>query len=69
MDQGRRVLIVEDNATNMQLAVFLLEASGFMVDAATSMMCSFFSALMRTPERAVVLEQPNLSGIQSAQVI
>jgi two-component system cell cycle response regulator DivK len=31
---GRRVLIVDDNALNIELAAFVLEAAGFIVDVA-----------------------------------
>ena len=71
--KGRRILLAEDNDLNAEIAVTLLEESGFKVDRATDgMQC--ISILQEKPEGYydVVLmdiQMPNMDGYKTTRLI
>ena len=68
MDRGRRVLIVEDNATNLQLATFLLEVAGFVVDAASSASEGLAKARATVPHVILMdVELPEVDGLTATR--
>jgi two-component system, cell cycle response regulator DivK len=62
-----RVLIVEDNAANMQLAVFLLESMGHTVLGATDAEAGL--TLARDEHPALILMDIQLPGIDGLEAI
>ncbi|MES2180092.1 MAG: response regulator [Gemmatimonadota bacterium] len=64
------VLIVEDNAANMKLAVFLLESAGHAVLSATNAEAGL--ALARTEHPALILmdiQLPGMDGIEATGIL
>ena len=59
------ILIVEDNATNMQLAVFLLDSAGYTVLTATNAEAGL--ALAREQRPAMILMDIQLPGIDGLE--
>ncbi len=65
-----KVLVVEDNAANMTLAVFLLESVGHSVIAATSAETGV--ALAREEQPALILmdiQLPGMDGLQATALL
>lgn len=68
MTEARRVLVVEDNPVNMQLAVFVLKAAGFEVDSAPDARDAIDKARANPP--AVILmdvELPEMDGLTATR--
>jgi two-component system cell cycle response regulator DivK len=65
-----KVLIVEDNAANMTLAVFLLESAGHSVVAATTAEAGL--TLAREQQPALILmdiQLPGMDGLQATTLL
>lgn len=67
MSDGARVLLVEDNEQNLELAQFLLEEAGFVVDCARNAF-EARSALQREVP-ALVLMDIDLPGIDGLDLV
>ncbi len=71
--KGRRILLAEDNDLNAEIAVTLLEESGFKVDRATDgMQC--ISILQEKPEEyydviLMDIQMPNMDGYKTTRLI
>ena len=62
-----RILIIEDNVTNMELMAYLLESYGYVVDTAFSGKEGMEQALRQSPDLIVCdLEMPGMSGYEVA---
>ena len=58
-----RILIIEDNQTNMELMVYLLTAFGYSVESAKSGQQGLEKAVQQTPDMIVCdLEMPGMDG-------
>lgn len=63
-----RILIIEDNATNMQLMVYLLTAFGYVVETASNGREGVAAAVREPPDLIVCdLEMPEMNGYGVAQ--
>jgi len=68
--QGRRILIVDDEPINLEVAKYMLEDVGLVVDAVEDGMCALENILENT--YAIILmdmQMPNLDGIQATHRI
>src|SRR6266567_6823420 len=62
------VLLVEDNPVNLQLARFLLEASGFVVHAADSASIALDKASSLLPDLILMdVELPGMDGLEATR--
>ena len=67
---ARRVLVVEDNEANMQLAVALLEVAGFEVLQATTAEAAMETARTSTPDVVVMdIGLPGMDGLQATRAL
>ncbi len=66
----RRVLVVEDNEANMQLAVALLEVAGFEVLQATTAETAMVTARTAAPDVIVMdIGLPGMDGLQATRAL
>jgi CheY-like chemotaxis protein len=63
---GERILIVDDNATNLKLVAYLMRANGYDVDTALDAESAFEAIHLRRPE--VVLMDIQLPGIDGLEL-
>jgi two-component system cell cycle response regulator DivK len=60
------VLVVEDNAANMKLAVFLLEEAGHIVLSATDAEAGLTCARLRHPDLILMdIQLPGMDGLEA----
>jgi two-component system cell cycle response regulator DivK len=65
-----KVLIVEDNAANMALAVFLLESAGHSVLRATSAEAGLTSARAEQPDLIMMdIQLPRMDGLEATALL
>jgi two-component system, cell cycle response regulator DivK len=65
-----RILVVEDNATNMRLSTFLLESAGHTVVAATSAEMGLTLALECRPDLILMdIQLPGMDGLQATALL
>jgi two-component system cell cycle response regulator DivK len=65
-----RVLVVEDNATNMTLATFLLTSAGHTVIAATNAEAGLTLARAEVPELILMdIQLPGMDGLQATGLL
>ena len=65
-----KVLIVEDNPTNMTLAVFLLESAGYSVLSATDAETGLMLARDEQPDLIVMdIQLPGMDGLQAIALL
>jgi two-component system cell cycle response regulator DivK len=65
-----RVLIVEDNATNMTLAVFLLQSAGHTVLTATDAEAGLTLARSEHPDLILMdIQLPGMDGLQATMLL
>ena len=65
---GERLLIVEDNPINLQLAEFLLSAAGYRVDSATSALEGIEIAVAEPPALILMdVELPGMDGLTATR--
>ena len=63
-----RILIMEDNRTNMELMVYLLTAYGYAPETADDGKEGFEKAVRKTPDLVVCdLEMPGMNGFEVVQ--
>lgn len=71
--RGKRVLLVEDNEINMEIAKTLLEAGGLLVDTAADGLQALRKAAKAEPYRyyAILMDirMPRLDGLEAARTI
>jgi len=61
-----RVLVIEDNVSNMKLATFLLESAGHTVLAATDAEAGIATALAERPDLVLMdVQLPGMDGLQA----
>ena len=64
------ILIIEDNATNMQLAVFLLQSAGHVVLSATSAEVGLDLARAEHPQLVLMdLQLPGMDGLEATALL
>ncbi|MCE9575565.1 MAG: response regulator [Deltaproteobacteria bacterium] len=64
------ILVIEDNATNMQLAVFLLQSAGHVVLSATSAEVGLDLARAEHPQLVLMdLQLPGMDGLQATALL
>ena len=64
------ILVVEDNATNMELSTFLLESVGHTVIPAASAEIGLAIALERRPDLILMdIQLPGMDGLQATAVL
>jgi two-component system cell cycle response regulator DivK len=64
------ILVVEDNATNMELSTFLLESAGHTVVPATSAEIGLALALERRPDLILMdIQLPGMDGLQATALL
>lgn len=64
------ILVVEDNATNMQLSTFLLESAGYTVVAATSAETGLTLAREGHPDLILTdIQLPGMDGLQATALL
>jgi CheY-like chemotaxis protein len=67
---GRRVLLVEDEDTNREVAVALLQAAGLVVHTAADGLAAVDSAATQAPDLVLMdLQLPRLDGLAAARRI
>lgn len=67
---GARVLLVEDNPVNMQLAQFLLKAAGFQVEGATTAPDGIEKARANQPDIILMdIELPGMDGLTATRML
>ena len=66
-DPGGRVLLVEDNEVNLELAVFLLEEAGFVVECARDLPEA--RRALQGPAPDLVLMDMNLKGADGLELV
>ena len=65
-----RVLIIEDNASNMKLATFLLESAGHTVLAATDAEAGIATAQAERPDLVLMdVQLPGMDGLQATALL
>jgi two-component system, cell cycle response regulator DivK len=65
-----RVLVVEDNASNMTLATFLLQSAGHTVLAATDAEAGLALARQELPELILMdIQLPGMDGLQATALL
>ena len=65
---GERLLIVEDNPMNLQLAEFLLSAAGYRVDSAASALEGIEIAVAEPPALILMdVELPGMDGLTATR--
>ncbi len=64
------ILVIEDNATNMQLAVFLLQSAGHAVLSATSAEAGLDLARSEHPDLVLMdVQLPGMDGLQATVLL
>jgi two-component system, cell cycle response regulator DivK len=67
---GERILIVEDNPVNLQLAQFLLKAAGFAVDSAGTAPEGVDKARASLPDLILMdVELPGMDGLTATRLL
>jgi two-component system cell cycle response regulator DivK len=65
-----KVLIIEDNATNMTLAIFLLQSAGYTVVSATDAETGLMLARDEHPELILMdIQLPGMDGLQATALL
>ena len=65
-----KVLVVEDNATNMTLAVFLLQSAGHTVFSATDAEAGLTLARAEQPNLILMdIQLPGMDGLEATQLL
>ena len=65
-----KVLIIEDNATNMTLAVFLLQSAGYTVVSATDAETGLTLARDEHPDLILMdIQLPGMDGLQATALL
>ena len=65
-----KVLIIEDNATNMTLAIFLLQSAGYTVVSATDAETGLMLARDERPELILMdIQLPGMDGLQATALL
>jgi two-component system, cell cycle response regulator DivK len=65
-----KILVVEDNAANMTLAVFLLESAGHTVLSATDAEAGLMMARSEHPDLVLMdIQLPGMDGLQAIHVL
>ena len=65
-----RVLVIEDNVSNMKLATFLLESAGHIVLAATDAEAGIATALAERPDLVLMdVQLPGMDGLQATALL
>lgn len=65
-----RVLVIEDNSSNMKLATFLLESAGHTVLAATDAEAGIATALAERPDLVLMdVQLPGMDGLQATALL
>jgi two-component system, cell cycle response regulator DivK len=60
------ILVVEDNPSNMELAIFLLESAGHVVLAATSAEAGLMLAREKRPDMILMdIQLPGMDGLEA----
>jgi len=66
----KKILIVEDNPSNLDLLTFLLEGSGFTVISAADGLSGVQKALTELPDMVLMdIQLPKLDGMQATKKI
>lgn len=66
----RRILIVEDNAANLELMVYLLDASGYVIATAENGRAGLAAARSNLPDLIVCdVQMPEMNGYEFAQAL
>ena len=68
---GERILIVEDNAMNLRLAAFALQAAGFVVESATRAVDGIARARADPPIDLILMdvELPGTDGLAATRLL
>ncbi len=65
-----KVLIIEDNATNMTLAIFLLQSAGHLVVSATDAEAGLTLAHAERPDLILMdIQLPGMDGLQATALL
>jgi len=65
-----KILIIEDNATNMTLAVFLLQSAGYAVVSATDAETGLTLAHDERPDLILMdIQLPGMDGLQATRLL
>ena len=65
-----KVLIIEDNATNMTLAIFLLQSAGYTVVSATDAETGLTLARDERPDLILMdIQLPGMDGLQATALL
>ncbi|MBC7978681.1 MAG: response regulator [Myxococcales bacterium] len=62
---GKRILIVDDNATNLKLVAYLMKANGYTVDTALDAESAMTAILAEPPDLILMdLQLPGIDGLE-----
>ena len=65
-----KILIIEDNATNMTLAIFLLQSAGYTVVSATDAETGLTLARAEQPDLILMdIQLPGMDGLQATALL
>ena len=65
-----KILIIEDNATNMTLAIFLLQSAGYTVVSATDAETGLTLARAERPDLILMdIQLPGMDGLQATALL
>ena len=65
-----KILIIEDNATNMKLATILLESAGYTVLSATDAEAGLTSARSEQPDLVLMdIHLPGMDGLEATMLL
>jgi two-component system cell cycle response regulator DivK len=66
----RKILVIEDNESNMKLASFLLENAGYLVLKATDAELGIELAIKEQPDLILMdVQLPGMDGLQATRVL
>jgi two-component system cell cycle response regulator DivK len=67
---GERILIVDDNATNLKLVAYLMKANGYVVDTALDAESAIVSIRVNHPDVILMdIQLPGIDGLELTRLL